>query len=121
MPSTIGLTAVPAKFVLNNGSGTQTLIIKPFGKKYGLAVLWVTTMKEIKEAVGRFAEQVHRRFPDYSFAITAKVRDGDPAPAGFENALLSGALGQHRYTRLFERCTLEEHLADDFKNHAGQT
>ena len=33
LPSTIVLTAVPATFVRNNGSGAQTLIIKPFGKK----------------------------------------------------------------------------------------
>jgi hypothetical protein len=114
------LTAVPAKFVLNSDSGTQTLIIKPLGKKYGLAIVWVTTMKEIKEAISRFAEQVHRRFPDYSFAVTEKIRAGDPAPACFETALLSGALGQRHHSGLFKRCTLEEYLADDFKHHADQ-
>jgi hypothetical protein len=73
-----------------------------------------------KEAAGRFAEQAHRRFPDYSFAIAAKIRGGDLAPIGFESALHSRALGQHRYTRVFERCTLDEYLADDFKHHIDQ-
>lgn len=34
-----------------------------------------------KEAAGRFAEQVHSRFTDYSFAIAAKIRGGDLAPS----------------------------------------
>ena len=114
MPITIVLTAVPAKYVRNNASNEHTLIVKAFGKKYGLALHSVSGMDDIRQAVGHFAQQVHQRFPSYSFAVTVRIRNGDETPRGFQDAVLSGSLGQNRFTRVFEHCTFEEYLADDF-------
>lgn len=100
MPITLILTAIPANFIHENGSDQKTLIIHPFGKKYGLTVYHVRDIQGIEEAVTRFAQQVHAQFPCQSFSVTVRVRSGDHPPIGLEQALRSGALGQHRFTRV---------------------
>lgn len=103
MPITLILTAIPAQFIYDNGSDQKTLIIRPFGKKYGLTVYFVKDLQGIEDAVTRFAQQVHAQFPCHSFSVTVRVRNGDNPPKGFDQALRSGALGQHRFTRISER------------------
>lgn len=114
MPITIALTAVPAKFIHEDGSDKQTLIIRPFGKKYGISIYFVGDMQGIKDAVARFAQQVHTQFPHYSFTVTVRVRRGDTPPGGFEQALRSGELGQHRFTSVFAHCAPGQGSAEHF-------
>lgn len=113
MPSTILLTAVPAKFLRDPGAITHTLIVKPFGKKYGLAVRSIATLDDIKRCIAEFADAIGERFPDHSFSVTLRFRGGDRPPEGYDEALKSGLLGQNRYTQFFDVCSADC-LAQDY-------
>jgi hypothetical protein len=105
MPITLVLTAIPATFIPKGGSGEQTLIAKPFGKKYGLSMYLVKDLQSIRAAVSHFSQQVHSQFPDHSFTVMVRVRSGDTPPSGFDQAVHSGALGQHRFASTIVRCS----------------
>jgi hypothetical protein len=114
MPITLILTAIPATFIPKDGSGEQTLITRPFGKKYGLSVYNVKDMQNIKAAVSHFAQQVHRQFPDHSFTVMVRVRSGDTPPSGFDQAVHSGALGQHQFASSTGLCSPRPDAATNF-------
>jgi hypothetical protein len=113
MPITLVLTAIPATFIPKDGSGEQTLITKPFGKKYGLSMYFVKDFESIMAAVGHFSHQVHSQFPDHSFTVMVRVRSGDTPPSGFDQAVHSGALGQHRFASSIARCWPKQGAAND--------
>jgi hypothetical protein len=103
MSITLLLTAIPATYRQKNDSGEQTFVAAPFGTRLGLSMHSVKNVQNIKAAVGNFAEQIHRQFPKRSFTVLVRLRDGDTPPSGFEQALRSGALGQHRFATRIER------------------
>jgi hypothetical protein len=113
MPITLVLTAIPARFIHKDGSDEQTLVTKPFGRKLGLSMSLVKDTPGIKEAVNHFAQQVHRKFPDQSFTVMVRIRSGDTPPSGFDHAVHSGALGQHRFASLIARCPPKQSAAND--------
>ena len=102
MPATIVLTAVPGKFVRSDAHREPTFIIKPFGKKLGIAVFGASTVDDIAAAVRQFGEEVGCRLPDHSFYVTVRIRPGDVAPPGFEERLEANGLGQDAHTRVVE-------------------
>jgi hypothetical protein len=114
MPITIVLTAVPAKYVRDPGARSPTLVIKSFGKKYGLTILFISDLDDLKRSVSRFSEQINIRFPDHSFSVTVRVRGGDAPPDGYHEALMSGTLAQHRFVQTFDDCRHEDCLAEDY-------
>lgn len=120
MPSTIVLTAVPAKFMRDPGAITHTLIVKPFGKKYGLAVRSISTLDDIKRCIADFANAIGQRFPDHSFSVTIRFRGGDQPPAGYDEALKCGLLGQNRYAQFIEVCSADC-LAQDYFGPKSET
>jgi hypothetical protein len=118
VPITIVLTAVPAKFVRARPSGELTFITRPFGKKLGLSVLTVETTHHVTIAVGQFGAVIRSQYPNQSFTVVVRLRSGDNAPQGFNEALSSGALGQNTYTQVFEDCDVEACLASELDGAA---
>jgi hypothetical protein len=114
MPITLLLTAVPAIYLNKNDVGEQTFLAAPFGARLGLSMYSVKDVQSTKEAVSNFAEQIHRQFPNHSFTVLVRVRDGDTPPSGFQQALRSGALGQHRFATRSKRPAPEQDTAHSF-------
>jgi len=104
MTTTVVLTALPAKYVRSEVDMPPTLIVKPFGRKLGIALLTAKSIAEIAESVAAFGNDVSQRLPDFSFYITIRIRTGDVPPSGFAQAAEANAFSQDAHTRVFDHC-----------------
>jgi hypothetical protein len=115
MPITLLLTAVPAIYLHKDDPDEHTFIAAPFGTRLGLSMHSVKDLRSIKSAIGNFAEQIRRQFPDHSFTVLVRVRDGDTPPSGFGQALRSGALGQHRFATIINGLAPDQDTTHNFQ------
>ena len=113
MPATIILTALPAKRVKTEPGEPPTLIVKPFGKKLGLAVVTAASVEHIATAVEDFGETVRQRVPEHSFYIAVRVRPGDEVPEGFDDAQRSNRFQQDAHTHVSENGAADWLESDD--------
>lgn len=104
MPSTIVLTALPAKYVRSAASTEPTLILKPYGRKLGIALVVVVSVHDVVRAVENFGDEVAHRLPQVSFYVSIRFRLGDKPPRGFAEAAARNELSQDAHTRVFDHC-----------------
>lgn len=94
------LKAVPA--TLRKGPyGTIARVYEP-EHVLNSAVVAIATIADAEATAARFGQAVHHVFPDRSFAIIARIREGHAKPAGFDPAQRRGLFGRDRWLRFVE-------------------
>ena len=104
MPVTITLSTVPGKLTREDGYTSKT--VELFGPSLAAETLTaVSTVSDIKAAVGRFGAKVRAAHPDASFYVLVRLARGHRKPNGYDAAASRNGFGQDDFMHVEDRRT----------------
>ena len=104
MPVTVTLATVPGKLTREDSYTSKT--IELFGPSLAAETLTaVSTVPDIKAAVGRFGAKVRAAHPDASFYVSVRLARGQRKPNGYDAAACRNGFGQDDFMHVEDRRT----------------
>ena len=98
MPVTISLSTVPGRLTRERNCVTKT--IELFGDSLGTETVSVSSVADIRGAVGRFGAAVRATHPDASFYVSVRLAEGSRKPRGYDAASGSNGFGQDDFLHI---------------------
>lgn len=99
MPVTITLSTVPGHLTRERSYTTKTIDL--FGASLGSETITaISTVADVKAAVGRFGGKLKAEHPDASFYVSVSLARGCRKPNGFDTASTRNGFGQDEFLRM---------------------